>query len=314
MAKRFKSTPLTDTERAQRRREEQALTEQAVAQLRSSEGWQRWLTARGHAGLRRLSLRNQCLVMLADPTATYVAGFRGWLRLGYVVKKGTRSTIRIWAPCPPSRSKLDAWRAAGANPADQPKTFFRLEAVFSQNDVEALPPPSVPAPLKPQIAEVTGDSLAWALEPLGRLAVDLGYSVVYRPLAEGHGGSCNYTTRVITINNAAAVNAQVSVACHELAHALTRVDRREQDPDLDYAAGELVAESVAKLAVGYVGLDSSASAIPYLASWAETAQPETFERVAELVDRLARRLEETLVDEDPISAAAEPAAVEAMSA
>ena len=51
MAKRFKPTPLTDEQRAQRRREEQQLTEQAVAQLRSSEGWQRWLVLRGRAGL-----------------------------------------------------------------------------------------------------------------------------------------------------------------------------------------------------------------------------------------------------------------------
>ena len=36
---------LTDEQRAERRRQEQQLTEQAVAQLRSSDGWQRWLTA-----------------------------------------------------------------------------------------------------------------------------------------------------------------------------------------------------------------------------------------------------------------------------
>jgi hypothetical protein len=47
---------LTDEERAERRRQEQELTERAVAQLRSSEGWQRWLAVRGRVGLRRYSL------------------------------------------------------------------------------------------------------------------------------------------------------------------------------------------------------------------------------------------------------------------
>ena len=47
---------LTDQERAERRKREQQLTEQAVAQLRSSAGWQRWLTVRARAGLRRLSV------------------------------------------------------------------------------------------------------------------------------------------------------------------------------------------------------------------------------------------------------------------
>lgn len=39
-----KRQALTDEERAERRRHEQELTERAVAQLRSSTGWQRWLT------------------------------------------------------------------------------------------------------------------------------------------------------------------------------------------------------------------------------------------------------------------------------
>ena len=73
-----------------------------------------------------------------------------------------------------------------------------------------------------------------------------------------------------------------------------RHDRQDSDPQLDYAAEELVAESVAHLAVSFIGLDTSAAAVPYLASWAESAPADTFERIAGLVDRLARRLEQTL--------------------
>jgi hypothetical protein len=47
---------LTDEERAERRRQEQELTEQAVAQLRCSAGWQRWLRVRAQVGLRRFSV------------------------------------------------------------------------------------------------------------------------------------------------------------------------------------------------------------------------------------------------------------------
>jgi hypothetical protein len=59
---------LTDEERADRRKREQQLTEQAVAQLRSSAGWQRWLTLRARFGLRRLSIRNQLLRCLVGRT------------------------------------------------------------------------------------------------------------------------------------------------------------------------------------------------------------------------------------------------------
>jgi hypothetical protein len=75
---------------------------------------------------------------------------------------------------------------------------------------------------------------------------------------------------------------------------LVRVDRRDDDPHLGYSEEELVAESVAHLAVSFIGLDTSAASVPYLASWAESAPPDTFEQIAGLVDRLARRLENVL--------------------
>ena len=119
---------------------------------------------------------------------------------------------------------------------------------------------------------------------------------MYRTLAEGHGGRCSPKDKVLTINDAQAINAQISVACHELAHALVRHDRQEDDPTLGYAEEELVAESVAHLAVSFVGLTSNAPAVTYLAGWAEEAAADTFQRIAELVDRLARRLEDALRD------------------
>jgi hypothetical protein len=45
---------------------------------------------------------------------------------------------------------------------------------------------------------------------------------------------------------------------------------------------------------GFLGLDTSANSIPYLAAWREDTPADAFERVAGLVDRLARRLEDAL--------------------
>jgi len=42
------------------------------------------------------------------------------------------------------------------------------EAVFSASQVEPLLPPAEPASLDPPLAEVQGDSLAWASGPLRR--------------------------------------------------------------------------------------------------------------------------------------------------
>jgi hypothetical protein len=251
-------------------------------------------------------------VLAAQPAADRHAGRECYPRRGLprlaeprLLRAPRRGLAHSRLGSPPSKTKLDAWRKAGAKPADRPRTYFRLEAVFAADQVDPLPPPADPAPLDPPSAEITGDSLAWALQPLDELAAALGYAVVEEALTEGHGGSCDYKASVITINAAWSVNARVSVRCHEIGHALVRADHQDDDPELDYAAGELVAESVAHLACSFLGLDSSAAAIPYLAGWAEAADPDSFEQIAGLVDRLARRLENALGAEDQAEAVAD---------
>ena len=71
MAKRI---AMTDEERAERRKQEQQLTEQAVAQLRCSAGWQRWLTVRGRVGPRRYTV----LIWSAGVVEAACCGSSGW--------------------------------------------------------------------------------------------------------------------------------------------------------------------------------------------------------------------------------------------
>ena len=82
----------TDQDREQRRAQQRELMTAAVEQLRSSDSWRAYLTTR--AAFRTYSPRNVLLIMLQHPTATRVAGFRAWLKLGYAVTKGQKA-IRI---------------------------------------------------------------------------------------------------------------------------------------------------------------------------------------------------------------------------
>ncbi len=166
---------LSDEERAERRAAERKLMEQAIDQLRSSEGWQHWLRVRRH--FHSYSFHNQLLIAYQRPGATRVAGFRRWLALGYAVRKGERG-LSIWAPCPPSKKKLRAWREAGANPDERPQTYFRMVKVFDRAQVDPLPEfPGGPVALDPPIEPIEGDSLAGLFEPLARFATSIGYTV-----------------------------------------------------------------------------------------------------------------------------------------
>ncbi len=91
---------------------------------------------------------------------------------------------------------------------------------------------------------------------------------------------------------AAIANAQVATLVHELAHALLRCERREEDPNLTYAEEEVVVESVAYTVCSSLGLDSAGFSVPYMTSWSQGTE---IERYAALIDRLAMRLEDAVL-------------------
>jgi antirestriction protein ArdC len=289
-------TMLSDSQRAERRRADREFARQAVEQLRSTGGWQRWLAGRRH--FHRYSLANQLLIAMQRPEATRVAGFRAWLRLGYCVRKGERA-IRIWVPIPPSKRRLQEWRDAGGDAAQRPRTHFRLGPVFDRSQVTELPPPAEPMPLDPPIHEVSGDDLSWALEPLTGLAGGLGCSVAYEAMPADHGGYYRPADQAIRLAEGKAPNHSVHTLIHELAHALVAAERRDAESDepvaLDYAQEELVVESVTYTVAGALGLAVDDYAIPYLASWSEDTDLAVIEDAAELIDRLAKRIEDTVL-------------------
>jgi len=283
----------TEEERAERRAADRKQMQDAVEALRTSEGWQRWLRVRHH--FHDYSFANQLLIAMQCPHATRVAGFRKWLELGYAVQKGEHA-IRIWAPCPPSKKAIERWREDGGDPERKPQVHFRLVPVFDASQVAPLPGlPCEPLPLEPPHEPIEGDGLADLFEPLADFARSLGRTVSVEQIPGAGSGYHDPSSNKIAVEEVGpsfSANEQVSVLTHELAHALVRIDRQDDDPSLDYAAEEVVVESVAYSVCGSLGLDTGGGAVPYVAGWFERTEGDPLEAYAELIDRLARRLEE----------------------
>lgn len=294
---------LSNAERQARRGADRKRTREAVEALRASDGWQNWLRLRHH--FRTYSLTNQLLIALAMPEATRVAGFKAWIKLGYCVRRGEHAVIRIWMPIPPSRKQLAAWEAASGDPADKPRTRYRLGPVWDRSQVEPLPPPAQPVPLDPPMTEPDGDSLAWAFPRLETLAGDLGCSLVIERHPDGRGGYYMPELQIISLNQANAINHQIKTLVHELSHALLRHTELD-DVTLTYSEEELVVESIALTVVGGLGLDTSGYSIPYIASWSQDdGSLEIVEICAGVIDRLAKRIEDAIGDPpaDPLPTA-----------
>jgi antirestriction protein ArdC len=292
MSTKTRRRPPSEEERAERRAAEREQMREAVEALRTSEGWQRWLKVRRH--FHDYSFHNQLLIAMQCPEATRVAGFRRWVEIGYCVGKGEKA-IRIWAPCPPSKKALARWRSEGSNPEEEPRTFFRLVAVFDASQVGPLPGfPGEPVPLEPPHEPITGDGLADRVPPLVEFADSLELEISIEQIPGAASGYHDPATGRIVVEDIGpefSANAQVAVLVHELAHALVRIDRREEDPKLDYASEEVVVEAVAYSVCASLGLDSAGSSVPYVAGWAEGVEGDPIEAYAELIDRLARRIE-----------------------
>jgi|GEM_PF-6947393 len=93
------------------------------------------------------------------PEATRIVGSKAWIKLSYCVRRGEQAVIRILMPIPPSHEQLAAWEAAGSDPAENPRTRYRLGPVWDRSQVEPLPPPAKPVALDPPITEPDGESL-----------------------------------------------------------------------------------------------------------------------------------------------------------
>src|SRR5271170_1153480 len=139
------------TERAKKMNSEniKKVTHQAIEQLITAlnEGWTETLTQYLAAigRFHRYSLRNVMLIASQKPTATHVAGFHTWHKLGRFVKKGEKA-ILILAPIVRRKNE-----SAEQNETDESSTAvgFRAAYVFdiSQTDGKELP----------EIGSITGD-------------------------------------------------------------------------------------------------------------------------------------------------------------
>jgi hypothetical protein len=285
---------LSEAEREHRRSAERERVKEAAEQLLTSEGWQRWVRARSM--FRRYSANNCMLIALdfhlrgIEPEP--VAGFRTWIKLGRCVRKGEHG-IRITARVTPKKSDPAAERPEReqTEEPDRRPVRFTTVAVFGLSQTDPLPGVEQ-LPVEPPCELLTGDSHAHLLEPLGELATRLGYTVTLEEIPSATGGWCDSHAKRIVVDSGQAVNGQVRTLVHELVHALGVTYQTHSRPQ-----AEVIVDTATLIILSGAGLDTSGETIPYIAGWGETGALEAVTEHAELIDRLARIVENALASE-----------------
>lgn len=249
------------------------LTE-AVAELATSEGWQRMLVVA--ARFHDYSPSNILLIGAQRPDATQVAGFRTWLALGRHVNKGEHG-IAILAPCvykaedggprtdpsAPGRAADPAAVTEADQDAQRVLRGFKVVHVFDISQTDGEPLPAV------EPAHLNGDAPRRLTDHLTALTAEAGYRLERGP-CRGANGYTDFAARVVRVIDTASPAQFVKTLAHELGHI--RADH--EDRFIDYATSiacrgqaEIEAESIAYLVTAQAGLDSGAYSVPYLAGW-----------------------------------------------
>jgi N-terminal domain of anti-restriction factor ArdC len=291
MSTTYRRRRLSEAEREQRRRAERERVKEAAEQLLTSEGWQRWVRARSM--FRRYSACNCMLIALdfhlrgIEPEP--VAGFRAWLKLGRCVRKGEHG-IRIAARVTPKKADptAEAPEPEQTEERDRRPVRFTTVAVFGLSQTDPLPGVEQ-LPLEPPCEPLTGDSHAHLLEPLGELAAQLNYTVTFEEITGATGGWCDPHAKQIVVDSSQAVNGQVRTLVHGIVHALGVDYQTHSRPQ-----AEVIVDTATLIILNGAGLDTSGETIPYVAGWGETGALEAVTEHAELIDRLARTVENAI--------------------
>jgi antirestriction protein ArdC len=227
------------------------ITNQAIEQLITalkegrSETLTQYLEAIGR--FHRYSLRNVMLIASQKPTATHVAGFHAWHKLGRFVKKGEKG-IMILAPV--VRRKTESKEQNEKDESSTP-VGFRAAYVFdiSQTDGQELP----------AIGSVNGDPREYR-ERLATFGAEQGIALEYsEDIAPARGTSAGGK---ITLLPGQSPAEEFATLAHELAHEMMHRDERRSSTSK--RSRETEAEAVAFVVCHAIGLETGSASQDYI--------------------------------------------------
>lgn len=243
---------------------------QAVSALVTSDDWQAMLDVAQR--FHRYSPQNCLLIMMQDPNATQVAGYRKWQELGRQVRKGEKS-IRILAPVvikKPDPEKPDE--------APKPRVVgFRGTSVFDIAQTEGDDLPDV----SPEL--LMGDEPGDVWDQLAKQVAAQGFMLERGDCGRANGQT-SHLERVVTVRDDLSPAQSCKTLAHELAHVIMHAADRPCRGEI-----EVEAESVAYLVTSELGIDSAGYTFPYVAGWAG-GDVELIQRTAEHVISTARKI------------------------
>lgn len=223
------------------------------------------------------SFRNCLLIAKQRPTATQVAGYRQWPKLGRHVRKGEKG-IAILAPLVYKR-KDEERSSSDEGDAEKVVRGFKAVHVFDIEQTEGDPLPT--------IEEVSGDP-GEMLDRLEQAVRNAGIELCY---AEQLGGAEGVSQGgKITVVASLAPAAKFLVLVHEYAHEL--LHRGERRQETNKMVRETEADAVGFVVARAIGLDACSHTSDYIQLY--NGDTETLAESMHFIQSAAARIIEVL--------------------
>jgi len=279
-----KSKKLTPEQRRERLEQAREQLDTAVKELTTSEGWRSLVTSR--AWLRHYSLNNVLMILQQYPDATDVRAFGAWLKAGRPVRKGERG-IRILAPLRYRIDPEETEQGSGENGSQYRIGGFTVTTVFDVSQTEGEP---VTEPANAVPEELRGSAPEQLWEQVAAMVSTRGYMLERGDCGDAYG-YVEHRSRTVRVRADVDPAQAVKTLTHELAHILCEHFTRE---GLTLQRMEVEAESVACLVSTFMGLDTLAYSVPYVAGWAADTDMahNSAERVMAVADQITAHLVE----------------------
>lgn len=255
--------------------------EQGVKDVFESDKYKEYLDFMGK--FHDYSVNNIILIMMQNPDASLVAGYKAWqTKFHRQVRKGEKA-IRILAPCPHKIVKEDE----DGNQREVRWTTYRAVSVFdiSQTDGDAIPEGCVNT--------LTGEVVGYG-ELLAKLIAVAPVKVEFEDIQGGANGYFNIVEKRIAIKSGMSEQQTIKTLIHEISHAILHNRENGAERGADKYTKEVQAESVAYTVCSMIGLDTAEYSFGYVAGWSKGKEAKELKESMEVIRNTAKAIIDSL--------------------
>lgn len=232
------------------------------------------------------SYNNCILILMQCPSATRVASFQTWKKMGYPVNKGEKG-IRILVPIPYTYQKeqksVDEQGNSVTETVDAKGLTFRVGNVFDASQVVGE---------LPTLAKELTEDPAFLQEAVKQI-ISKNENINYDyNLKKGEANGYYRTdTKEIYLRTGMAAMQTLKTIIHEKAHSVLH----SASDGYSQEEAEVQAESVAYCVASAFGLDTNDYSFGYIAGWSSNRETKELKSSLAVIEKTARELMNWLV-------------------